>query len=139
VSSRGLPAYVLDSYALLALLGEEACASKVQAVLAKGVAGRAVVFLSIINYGEVLYIVERRRGLEAARTAAAFIDRLPVHVLEADRRLTFAAAHIKARFAVSYADAFAVALAQAHNAHVVTGDPEFRRTESLAPVEWLAR
>jgi predicted nucleic acid-binding protein len=49
------------------------------------------------------------------------------------------AAHIKAHRAVSYADAFVVALAQQHGAHVVTGDPEFKMVEDLVSVYWLER
>lgn len=134
-----LPAYVLDSFAVLSHLGGEAGAGQVRVILCKAQAGRARIFLSIINYGEVLYITEREKGLEAAQQVVAAIDRLPVVVVDADRKLAFAAAHIKAQFAVSYADAFTVALSQLHGAAVVTGDPEFRRTESLAPVVWLAR
>jgi ribonuclease VapC len=37
-----------------------------------------------------------------------------------------AAAHIKARFPIAYADAFAVVAALEHGGVVLTGDPEFR-------------
>ena len=39
----------------------------------------------------------------------------------------------------SYADAFAVALAQMKQAAVVTGDPDFRKFEGLVPIEWLSQ
>jgi len=48
-----------------------------------------------------------------------------------------AAAHVKAHHPISYADAFAVALAQEMDASVVTGDPEFECVEELIPVVWL--
>ena len=48
-----------------------------------------------------------------------------------------AAARLKARYAISYADAFAVALAQELGAPVVTGDTEFEQVESLIDVLWL--
>ena len=47
------------------------------------------------------------------------------------------AAHVKARFPVSYADAFVVALAQELKATIVTADPEFKKVESLASILWL--
>ena len=47
------------------------------------------------------------------------------------------AAHIKAGHAISYADAFAVALAQDRGATILTGDPEFKEVEHLIPIEWL--
>jgi hypothetical protein len=39
--------------------------------------------------------------------------------------------------AISYAGAFAVALAQEMTATLVTGDPEFKRVESLVKIMWL--
>jgi predicted nucleic acid-binding protein len=52
-----------------------------------------------------------------------------------------AAAHVKARYSVSYADAFAVATAQEYHATVVTGDPEFHPLveAGVLTVEWLPR
>ncbi|MCP4579599.1 MAG: type II toxin-antitoxin system VapC family toxin [Deltaproteobacteria bacterium] len=47
------------------------------------------------------------------------------------------AAHIKARHAISYADAFAVSLAQELNATVVTADPEFNKVQPLVNILWF--
>lgn len=47
--------------------------------------------------------------------------------------------HIKAHYRLSYADAFAVALAQKLDAVVVTGDPELKSVEELAHIEWLSQ
>ena len=129
--------YVLDSFALLAYLEGEAGAQAVEEILEACRAGDAESWLSVVNLGEVLYITEREQGLPAAQKAIATVDQLPVRVMEADRARTFAAAHVKARHAVSYADAFAVALAQEVGGRVVTGDPEFKRVEALVPVRWI--
>lgn len=131
------PRYVLDSFALLAYLEGEPGAPRVQAILGLARNGGAEAILSIINYGEVLYIVERERGLPAAQKVIAAIDQLPLEVVDADRALTFAAAQVKAIHSIAYADAFAIALAQARRASVVTGDPEFQHVERLISVEWL--
>lgn len=131
------PRYVLDSFALLAYLGGEAGEARVKAVLTDANRGLAEAFLSIINYGETIYIVEREQGLNAARKTIAAVDQLPITVLPADRELTFAAAHVKAHYPISYADAFAIALAQTTGATILTGDPEFRQVEQLARIEWL--
>ena len=57
------------------------------------------------------------------------------------RAVVLGAAHIKARFRISYADAFAVVAAQDHGAVVMTGDPEFGPLAGagLVTVEWLPR
>ncbi len=60
-------------------------------------------------------------------------------LIDVDRSLTLAAAHIKAQFPLAYADTFAVALGRQENARVVTGDPEFEAVESLVAIEWLPR
>jgi predicted nucleic acid-binding protein len=44
---------------------------------------------------------------------------------------------MKARFPLSYADAFALATAVRFRARLVTGDPEFEAAEDLVEVEWL--
>lgn len=136
MTTRGTP-YVLDSYALLAYVGAEDGQQRVRGLLMKAVEGSATLYLTVINYGEVLYIVERERGLTAAQKTIAAVDQLPIQVVEADRELTFGAAHIKAQFPLAYADCFAVALAREMGATVVTGDPEFRSVVGLVSMEWL--
>jgi len=135
--SADRPRYVLDSFALLAYFGAEPGGPRVEALLASAAMKQTMVYLSVINYGELVYITEREQGAFAARRAIAATDQLPITVTEADRHLTFAAAHIKAHHRLSYADAFAVALTQQMQATLVTGDPEFRAVEGLVAIEWL--
>lgn len=129
--------YVLDSFALLAYLQTEPGGPRVKAVLAQAEKKQAEVYLSIINYGEAVYITEREQGLPAAHKLIAAVDQLPVTIVEANRRLAFAAAHLKAHYPISYADTFVVALAQQKQAVLLTGDPEFRKVEHLVTIEWL--
>ncbi len=129
--------YVLDSFAVLAYLEDEAGAGQVSAVLETARQGGASVWMSIVNYGEVVYITEREQGLFAAQRAIAAMDQLPMSVVDADRKLTLSAAKVKAHHGISHADAFAIALAQAEQATVLTGDPEFRKVEALVAIDWL--
>lgn len=131
--------YVLDSFALLAYLGDEKGAGIVREVLEYGQGHAGSVRLSVIKLGECVYIIEREQGMEAAHKAIAAIDQLSIDVVSADRARTFAAAHIKAHYPVSFADAFTIALAQESAATVVTGDPEFKAVEKVIPVLWLPR
>lgn len=132
-----VPAYVLDSYALLAYLQGEPGGGRVVHLLREAEAGRSRLFLSILNLGEVLYLVERRRGLRAAQAVLANIYQLPVARLPVTEETVLAAAHLKAHHPIAYADAFAVAAAQAQQAALVTGDPEFRAVEGIVTLEWL--
>jgi predicted nucleic acid-binding protein len=67
--------------------------------------------------------------------------KLPLQIVPASRAAVLAAAHIKARYAIFYAEAFGVVTAQDYNCVLLTGDPEFRAVaaDGLIPVEWLSR
>ena len=135
--SNNLPIFVLDSFAVLALLEKENGAMRVQNILNLAHNGDAQVYLSIISVGEILYITERERGLPLTQKTLATLEQLPIEILPATRERVFAAAHIKANYPVAYAHAFAIATAQEFSATVITGDPEFRTVDSLIPIEWL--
>ena len=131
------PRYVLDSFALLAFLQNQAGGAPVRQILDQAARRQAEVFLCLINLGEAVYVAEREQGLPAAQSLLAAVDQLPITLVTADRGLTLAAAHIKAQFPLAYADAFAAALAEQQQAALLTGDPEFRHVEHLISVSWL--
>jgi len=128
---------VLDTWALLAFLDGEPAAQDVRRVLRRARRNLMTVFLSIINYGESLYVIERERGLQQAQRAVGVIDQLPLRVVPADRSLVFEAAHLKARYPISFADAFSVALAKRVRGRVITGDREFKSVEAEVGIQWL--
>jgi predicted nucleic acid-binding protein len=131
----------LDSYALLAYLEGEKASARIKELLRSAELGECSLYLSLINLGEVLYITEREKGLITALQTLAAIEQLPLHISPVSRSIVLAAAHIKARYAISYADSFAVVTAQENNCALLTGDPEFRAVaeDGLIAVEWLAR
>lgn len=131
--------YVLDSYAILALLNEEPGASRVETILEEARSVQTTALMSLINLGEVAYIIERRWGKDRLRILLAYLDASPVQVVDLNRRRVLAAAHVKASHSLAYADAFAAALATEFNAVLVTGDPEFESVEDQVQIEWLLR
>ena len=128
--------YVLDSYALFAYFEDEERADIV-ADLIQRTAEDVSLFLSLINFGEVAYIIEREKGARRAVELLEDIRRLPITLSRIDEQRVLAAAHVKAHHPVSYADAFAIALSDELGATVVTGDPEFKKVESVVAVLWL--
>ncbi len=130
---------MLDAFALLAYLFAEEGGPRVRDILTSAETGDATVLLGLINYGEAIYTIERRRGTAGAQELIRQVEDLPLEQVEVTCDLVFAAAHLKAAHAVSYADAFAVALAQREDAALVTGDPELRALEHLVRLEWLGR
>ena len=128
---------VLDSFAVLAYLQAEKGAQQVKELLHQAANGQLSVQMTVINLGEVYYITSRVYGQERAEEVLAMLKHLPIKLVVADEELTLEASRIKAKHPLSYADAFAVALAQRHGVSVVTGDPEFSCVENLISVKWL--
>lgn len=135
--SPSKPVYLLDSFALLAYLDDEPGKERVLQLLTQADSRKCRLVMCLVNLGEVLYIVERERGLALAQSVLALVESLPIELLEASRDLVLDAAHVKAHHALSYADAFAVATAMRERAIVLTGDPEFETVGELVKAEWI--
>ena len=129
--------FVLDSFALLALLGREPGSHDVAELLRRAQDGSARVLMTWVNVGEVAYIVERRWGSERLNAALATMEATALEVVPVGRDLAVGAAHIKANHPMAYADAFAAALAAEQGATLVTGDPEFKLLEGILKIQWL--
>ena len=133
----GSKVIVLDTWAMMAYLNSEPAAQEVRQALRRARRGQISILLSIINFGECLYVIERRQGLQKALSDANIIEHLALEVIPVDRPLVFAAAHLKARYPISYADAFAAAVAKQYGGRVMTGDPEFKALEPEVAIHWL--
>ena len=131
------PIYVLDSFAILAYFQAEPGGTKVKELLKQAKAEEAVTSLSLINLGEVIYNTGRKLGDDRAKEILDDIMLLPIQLAEVTMARVLAAAQIKTQYPISYADAFAVALAQELNATIVTGDPEFKQVKSIVTLFWL--
>ena len=129
--------YVLDSFAVLALLGREPGSQEVADLLRKAQEEEIRALMTWVNAGEVAYIVERRWGVERLYAALATMEATALEIVSVERELALMAAHIKAEHAIAYADAFAAALAQHCAAKLVTGDPEFKLLEEILDIHWL--
>jgi predicted nucleic acid-binding protein len=129
--------YVVDSFALLAYLENAAGANLVEERLQAALRNESLLYLSTINLGEMVYIIERERGLPTAQLALAQLQQLPIQLLEATLSRILAAAHVKAHYPISYADAFVVAAAREMGATILTGDPEFAKVTTLVNIAWL--
>ncbi|MBI2321509.1 MAG: PIN domain-containing protein [Chloroflexi bacterium] len=132
--------YVLDAWALVAFVeSEEPAASRVKALLAAAEAGAAELRASVINLGEVYYRIGRKHGARLADETLAELRDLAMEIVSAHDDLVFAAAQLKMRHSISYADAFAAATAVAQRAILVTGDRDFTALADRVQIEWLAR
>jgi len=130
--------YVLDSFAMIAYFEDEPGADKVSEILRVVMDRKAKGFMSVINWGEMYYNTMREQGVEEAERVLTQFDKYPIKLIEADRRLTYEAAKLKARYKIAYADCFAAALTLSLKALLITGDPEFKKLAQELSIEWIA-
>ncbi len=130
-------ALVLDSWAALAYLQGEPAAEKMGELVADAIERRIPLYMSVINAGEVWYVLAREISAATADSAISDIRGWGVEFVDADWLLAREAARFKSRHKLSYADAFAAALASRNRAHLVTGDREFKPLESDVNTLWL--
>lgn len=117
--------FVLDSFAMLAFFRNEEGAEKVSQLLHDAANEKHELYMTCINAGEVYYMTSRKENATKAEIAWKALRQFPIHIMEADMEFTYAAAKLKARYSISYADAFAAALTIKRKATLITGDKEF--------------
>lgn len=133
-----MTARVVDSWALLAWLqGEEPARAMVHKIFESASEGKVVTTMSMLNVGEVFYLIAKRRGAALAERFLSELPLMPLKTLLPDRKLVLNAARLKARYPISYADAFAAETARQQNAALVTGDPELYELARHEPIDLL--
>ena len=135
--SRKAKAIVLDSWALMAYLEDEPAAEKVANIIADAHEDEIPLLMSVVNAGEIWYIIAREASEADANKSIAELRQLGIEFIDADWSLAQGAAYFKAKKKMSYADCFAAALARQRKAHVITGDPEFNQVEQEITIHWL--
>ncbi len=129
--------YVFDSFSIFSYLEGEQGAKKVSDIIKQSLIDQAEIFMSVVNWGEVYYIVLREQGKKVADLYLKTISRYPIMIVDVDKSMTLEAANFKAFYKISYADAFAASLAKIQKAKLVTGDKEFKSIEKDIKVLWL--
>jgi len=129
--------FVLDSYAFIAYAEGEKGAKEVSDIFMDCLAGKAEVFICVINWGEIYYIALREGGKEKAEIYKNTLARYPITIIDANQEITLQAAQYKAFHKVSYADAFAAALTKMEKAQLITGDKEFKSLEEEIKINWI--
>lgn len=128
--------YVLDSYALLQYFQNELSNNQLETILSECQKTKNNALLSLMNWGEIYYIVKRRLGNEHLQIILQHIEQLPITLVSMDEEMVRSASELKAQYPISYADAFCAATAQKYKAKVITGDPEFKAIEKIVPILW---
>ncbi len=94
---------------------------------------------SVLNWGEVFYLLWQRRGEEKARQTIANLSRLPLQIVVVDFFQALQAGELKALHKIPYVDCMTAALAILHQAVLVTSDRDFEKLGRHFPILWIAR
>lgn len=135
--ARKPKAIVLDSWSVIAYLEDEPAGQQVADLIAEAHENSTPIMMTVVNVGEVWYIVARETSIADADQSVAELKGLGIDFVEAGWKLTREAAAFKAKHKMSYADCFAAALAKEHKADLVTGDPEFRQIDGEIKIAWV--
>ena len=130
-------AIVLDSWSIIAYLEDEPAAQKVEDIILHAHEHKIPLITTVVNAGEVWYILARGTSPAEADAGIAGLQRLGIEFVVADWPLTKTAAAFKSKHKMSYADCFAAACAKLKQADLVTGDPEFKQVEKDITVHWI--
>ena len=132
-SSRSSRLFVLDSSAIIALLEGEAGADRVEAVLRT-----ESTILPWVALMEIHYVTLRESGKSEADRRHALLKALPSEKRwDTNEATVLAAAALKAKFRLSFADALIAAIASECGATLLHKDPEMEALAGIVDVESL--
>ena len=118
--------YVLDASAAVRFLTKGMNYERVVTLVKKADDGDARLAISMVNWGEALYVLAGMVGLYRAtsdlKAMSAVLESVAI-----DEELAEAAAIIKFHYKMGYADCYAAALAMHMDATLVTSDPDFSK------------
>ena len=127
-----MPAFCLDSSAILTLRDDEPGAERVAMLLE----GPDPCFACFITRMEVLYRVWKDEGERSGRLAYEQLQSLPIEWVDQTEPLLLEASRIKALHRLSVADAWIAAAASLCRATLLHKDPEFEAITELDQ-SWL--
>ena len=130
-------AIVLDSWAVIAYLEGEPAAERVADHIADAHENDIPMFISVVNAGEVWYIIARETSVSDADRSITELRHLGIEFVNADWSLAHDAGVYKSKLKMSFADCFAAAVAHQKKALLLTGDPEFKQVEQEITIDWL--
>jgi ribonuclease VapC len=130
-------ALVLDTWSVVAYFEDEPSGQRVADLIADAQESGASLAMSVVNAGELWYLMARRSSEADANESVTELRQLGIQLVEIDWNLAQAAARFKSKYRMSYADCFAAALAKGSKAELVTGDPDFKQVEGELRIVWL--
>jgi predicted nucleic acid-binding protein len=134
-----MKSFVLDASAAIDYLQAGPGSRKFEQLLADARRQELLLFMSVLNLGEVYYLTWQRAGEEKARQAVAGLTHLPIQIIPVDLLQSLKAGELKAVHKIPYVDSVAAALAFQQQATLVTSDHDFDKLGRHFPVLWIDR
>jgi predicted nucleic acid-binding protein len=131
--------FVLDASAVVHYLQAGLGAGKLEQLLADARRRQLLLWMSVLNLGEVYYLTWQRAGEEKARHSVASLSRLPIQIVPVDLLQSLKAGELKVLHKIPYVDCIAAALALQQQATLVTSDRDFEKLGRHFPILWIAR
>jgi len=130
--------YVLDASAILRFLDREAGYDRMKVILDEYKDRISLAMIPAVQWGEVVGILAKRAYAGRNLSAIDDLRRLQLAIVPADAQRAERSSALKAAFALSYMDAFAVELTLTSPDHVlVTADFDFKPAETYIRIEFL--
>jgi ribonuclease VapC len=130
--------YVFDSSAIIRFTDNEPGAGRVETILTDGIAGRATLVMSAVQWGEFAGNSRKRFGAAGQAQLLSHPALGEIEIVPVTGARAVHAAELKVDRRISYADAFALELALESSAPVlVTADYGFKSVTDLVNIEFL--
>jgi|ERR1700730_1361691 predicted nucleic acid-binding protein len=131
--------YVLDASAVLDFVDDGPGAERIEQLFRDARSSNTPLLMSVLNWGEVLYLSWQRRGEESARRTVADLLRLPIELVPVDLSHALKAGEFKVIHKIPYVDCVAAALSTLRRATLVTADRDFEKLGRQFPIMWIFR
>jgi predicted nucleic acid-binding protein len=131
---------LLDAWPILEWLkGRQPASAAFRKLIEAAVSGQLAFSMCRMNYGEVLYSIKKDFPANRVESAKLAFFEIPIKLHSVDDLLIDEAVELKGVYSISFADAFAAALAPRLDLQLVTGDPEFLALKSIGlRLLWVA-
>jgi len=131
--------FIFDANAVLNYVEGGPSAMRINEILRQVFREGKFVLISVANWGEVLYTLWLRLGEEKARATLANLLYLPIQLVPIELEQALKAGEIKALHRLPYVDCPTAALAELHDAVLVTSDRHFEKLGRRVRIIWTAR
>ncbi len=125
--------YILDASAILGYIYGKAGYEEVGKFL------RSESLITMIQLGEVHYILLQEEGRDEAQSALVTLKNTDIDIVPVDEELVLKVSEIKVSTGIPYVDSVAAGLAERESGILVTSDSDFKRLEGHYDLElkWI--